>query len=99
MFSNDFKDRVFKVCLPAGAAGLAVRAFETNDHIRLRNLLEDLLDDMHLYENWNTGSNRKVKKNKIHTFEARQAVYSELMEMINTKLDSGELLSEHRVRF
>lgn len=99
MFSDDFKDRVFKVCLPTGLGGRAVYALEKGSHTLLRYVLEDLLDDFELYEDENQGSNRKVRFDKVHTFEDRQSVYSELMELITNKIDNGELLPEYRVRF
>lgn len=97
MFSDEFKQKVFKVCLPVGLGKKAVNAFENNNHVALRHLLEDLMDDIHLYEKWNIGSNRKVREDKIHTFNDRQEIYSEFMELLTKKIDSGKLSPEYRV--
>lgn len=97
MFNNEFKTKVFKVAMPAGAGRVAVEALENNKVHKLRYLLEELLDDPHLYVNGNIGSNRKVKQDKKHTYESRQEVYSDLMELINNRLDSGELLPEYGI--
>lgn len=99
MFNREFKDKVFKVCLQAGLARPAIKALESNNYVRLRNILEDLLDDPHLYVDRNLGNNRKVRPDKVHTLESREEVYSELMELITNQLDSGELLPEFRLHF
>ena len=97
MFSNEFKTKVFKVALPAGAGRLAVEALEHNSPNKLRYILEELLDDPHLYVNGNIGSNRKVRQDKKHTHESRQEIYSELMELLTNKIDNGELSPENGV--
>ena len=98
MFSDDFKTKVFKISLPAGYARRAITAFETNNHVLLRYLLEDLLADSRMYVDGNIGYNREVKPDCELTFQDRQNIYSEFMEILTEKLDNGELLPEYRVR-
>lgn len=97
MFSNEFKTKVFKVTLPAGAGRLAAEALENNKPNKLRHILEELLDDPHLYVNGNIGSNRKIRQDKKHTHESRQEIYSEFMELLINKIDNGELSPENRI--
>lgn len=99
MFNEALIDKLFAVCLPAGAGRLLSEILDANDHTRLRHLLEELLDDENLYINRNVGSNRKVRADKKHAFESRQEAYSEFMNILIEKLDHGKLLPEHRVRF
>ncbi len=98
MFNDDFKARVFKISLPAGYGRKAIKAFENNSHVLLRYLLEDLLTDSRMYVDGNIGNNREVKEGWELTFQDRQTIYSEFMEILTKKLDNGELLSEYRVR-
>ena len=97
MFSAEFKTKAFQVCFPAGAARAIISALEANNPVRVRNILEDLLDDEWLYVNNNLGSNRKVKEGKELTFESRQELYTEFMDNYIKDLDAGRIPREYRV--
>jgi hypothetical protein len=98
MFNDKFKERLLKVSLPAGIGRVMTEALESDNHVKIRYLLEELLDDPDLYLNGNTGFDRMVDVNKYLTYTDRLDAYSEFMEILNNKLDEGELLPEYRLR-
>ena len=97
MFNNDFKTRALQLCLLTGSGAKAVRLMEEESYTGLRYLFEELLDDPNLYEGAYLGNSKRVKKTKIHIHRKRQEMYSELVDIINTRIDSGRIPKKLRV--
>lgn len=98
MFSNEFKNQAFQVCLPCGLGRRMAEALESDSYNTVRFIIEDLLDDHNLYVHNNTGNNRQVKEEHKESYNDRVELYSNFMEMLTKKLDNGKLLPESGLR-
>lgn len=93
-YSNDFKTKCFRVFRWTGRVLELVKALESENHTKIRHLLEWGMEDSSLYgKEIDLMGRAKLRKDKKHTFLDRRKLYSEFMEMYAEHLDKYEQIS------
>jgi translation elongation factor P/translation initiation factor 5A len=98
-YTDDFKTKVFRICRFVPVYAKLMKALEENKHNSVRIMLEDLVDDNLLYNEYTVDDKvvKKVREDKKYTYTSRVNLYSEFMEMYTQYLDDGRLLQENRL--
>jgi len=89
IYTDEFKMKCFNTYRFTGRLVKLMKAMEAGKHTVVRYILEEQLEDRHLYLPLNqTKGEYIVKKERKNAYESRLEIYSEFMEKLNNHLDN-----------